>query len=187
MHKINKLMVTLVAFMVLTTMSFAKEFLGVNRSICANSKGKTFAQTPKFDLPRAKEPKVKTCRKTPSRKEGAKTMLVTVTFYWAEGSGTDCWSRAGKSSTGERLREGRSAAVDPKIIPYGSELQIEGVGKRVAHDTGSDVIGRKASRNRGCSVPVIDVFFQNKKDALQFAREFEQKYPKSQTYAYVQL
>jgi 3D (Asp-Asp-Asp) domain-containing protein len=99
-----------------------------------------------------------------------RVMTVRVTVYWRNGSGTDGWTACGESSTGRPLRDRRSAAVDPKIIPYGSKIVLPEAGKSLdAIDTGSDVVKRKAAKRMGCDVPVVDVYFDNKREALNWA------------------
>jgi len=95
-----------------------------------------------------------------------KEIKVRITTYWAKGGDTDGWSAKRQSSTGVRLRPNVSVAVDPRIIPYFSRLYIPNLGFRYAHDTGTDVIKKKAS---GGKYPIIDVFFLHKKDAIRFA------------------
>ena len=95
-----------------------------------------------------------------------KMLTVRLTVYWARGSGTDADSRRMRSSTGHTLKQGDSIAVDPRIIPYNKEVIIPNVGLVKAVDTGSAVIGKVAS---GGKMPVIDVFFVNKSDAIDFA------------------
>jgi hypothetical protein len=64
--------------------------------------------------------------------------------------------------------------VDPLKIPYGSVVQIPGMGNYLAVDTGSAVVSRQAAV---CSAHtadqrqalVVDLFFENRKDAEQFA------------------
>lgn len=61
---------------------------------------------------------------------------------------------------------GSTIAVDPTIIPYGSkvripslsEISLSGDGIFYAHDTGSAVVNKVASKARGNDYPVIDVF-----------------------------
>ena len=60
-------------------------------------------------------------------------------------------------------KAGISVAVDPKVIPLGTYLYIEGVGIRVAVDTGAKVTGN-----------TIDVFVSSKQEALSLG-EFETK------------
>lgn len=48
-------------------------------------------------------------------------------------------------------------AVDPKIIPYGTKMYIEGYGYALAADTGGAIVGNK-----------IDVYFDTKNEALNW-------------------
>ena len=95
-----------------------------------------------------------------------RVLTVRLTVYWARGSGTDADSRKMRSSTGYTLKQGDSIAVDPRIIPYHREVIIPNVGLVKAVDTGTAVKGKVAS---GGKLPVIDVFFVNKSDAIDFA------------------
>jgi len=95
-----------------------------------------------------------------------KVLTVRLTVYWARGSGTDADSRRMRSSTGYTLKQGDSIAVDPRIIPYDKEVIIPNVGLVKAVDTGTAVKDKVASNGK---LPVIDVFFVNKSDALEFA------------------
>lgn len=61
-----------------------------------------------------------------------------------------------RGSTGNRLIAGWSIAVDPKVIPYGSEVEING-HTYIAHDTGGAIKGNR-----------IDVYFDSHEAALQF-------------------
>jgi 3D (Asp-Asp-Asp) domain-containing protein len=94
-----------------------------------------------------------------------KEIKVRLTAYWAKGSDTDSWSAKRQSSTGATLKPNRSVAVDPRIIPFFSKVYIPNLGFRVAHDTGTDVIRKKAS---GGKYPVIDIFFMTEKEAMKF-------------------
>ena len=94
-----------------------------------------------------------------------KEIKVRLTAYWARGSDTDSWSAKRQSSTGATLKPNRSVAVDPRIIPYFSKLYIPNLGFRFAHDTGTDVIRKKASHGQ---YPVVDIFFMTEKEAMRF-------------------
>jgi len=94
-----------------------------------------------------------------------KEIKVRLTAYWAKGSDTDSWSAKRQSSTGATLKPNKSVAVDPRIIPYFSKLYIPNLGFRFAHDTGTDVIRKKAS---GGKYPVVDIFFLTEKEAMRF-------------------
>jgi len=102
---------------------------------------------------------------------GFKIMTVRLTVYWAKGGDTDYYSSKKKSSTGYTLKQGESIAVDPRIIPYRKEIIIPNIGLVKAVDTGSAVIEKRASNGK---LPIIDVFFEHKKDAMLFAN----RYPK---------
>ena len=97
--------------------------------------------------------------------------LARVTAYWAaEG---DYYTERCISATGVRLHDGH-CAVDPSIIPYGSVVEIAGVGKFLAVDTGSAVISRTAAREGGHTSEernalVVDVFFESRVDGEKFA------------------
>lgn len=57
-----------------------------------------------------------------------------------------------KTSTGAKATEGRTIAVDPKVIPYGSEIVIDGHTYK-AEDCGGLIKGNK-----------VDIFFDCHKD-----------------------
>jgi len=50
-------------------------------------------------------------------------------------------------------------AVDPRVIPLGSRVYVEGYGYAIAEDTGSAIKGN-----------IIDVFFQSKSEAISWGR-----------------
>lgn len=97
--------------------------------------------------------------------------LARVTAYWA-GEG-DYYTGHDLSSTGIRLHDGH-CAVDPNIIPYGSVVQIAGVGTYLAVDTGSAVVSRTAAREAAHNSEernalVIDLYFESRRDGENFA------------------
>lgn len=63
-------------------------------------------------------------------------------------------------STGAILVAGTSIAVDPSVIPYGSQVEING-HTYTAHDTGGAIKGNR-----------IDVYFDNHQDALNFGVQY---------------
>lgn len=68
-------------------------------------------------------------------------------------------------SIGQRLYQGVSIAVDPNVIPYGSKVEIDGVGVRFAHDCGGAI-----KQNR------IDVYFNDHTEARDFGRQWHDVY-----------
>ncbi|ANE46003.1 hypothetical protein SY83_06570 [Paenibacillus swuensis] len=66
----------------------------------------------------------------------------------------------GITASGARVKEGRTIAVDPKVIPIGYWVYIEGIGYRRAEDKGGAVKGKK-----------IDVYFDSESYANRFGRK----------------
>lgn len=95
-----------------------------------------------------------------NRKQVQKVLNATLTAYTA---GVESTGKApghpayGITASGARVREGRTIAVDPRVIPIGATVYIEGIGLRVAEDTGSAIRGAK-----------IDVYMNNLDAARQF-------------------
>jgi hypothetical protein len=93
--------------------------------------------------------------------------LARVTAYWRE----EGQSRA--AFNGAHLRNGH-CAVDPKKIPYGSRILLEGE-ELIAVDTGSAVVSRKAARRSGRNegernAVVIDRYFETKSQAVAWEK-----------------
>ncbi|AWB42803.1 hypothetical protein DCC85_00140 [Paenibacillus sp. CAA11] len=80
---------------------------------------------------------------------------VSMTAYSSEESGIGT-----KTASGTSVTEGRTIAVDPKVIPLGWWVYIEGVGFRRAEDTGGAIKGNK-----------IDVYYDSLKTANKFGRK----------------
>lgn len=89
-----------------------------------------------------------------------KELEVTLTAYTAgyESTGkTPSHPAYGITSSGTRVKENLTIAVDPEVIPMGSLVYIEGIGIRRAEDTGSAIKGSR-----------IDVYIPDLKEALEF-------------------
>lgn len=65
------------------------------------------------------------------------------TYYCDERFGHICGAGIGLTATGTPTEVGTTIAVDPSVIPLGATVYIEGVGLRVAQDTGGAVKGHK--------------------------------------------
>ena len=92
-------------------------------------------------------------------KKPTKKIKVRLTAYWC---GQDPDTSRFKSSTGYTLKSGRTCAVDPKIIPYGSVVVVDGKEFK-AIDTGTAVVAKKASRGK---LPVVDLFYKTERQAM---------------------
>lgn len=65
-----------------------------------------------------------------------------------------------RTATGSKPKEGRTIAVDPKVIPYGTLVYIEGYGYYIAEDTGGAIKGNR-----------IDIFINDHNKAMQLGRK----------------
>lgn len=100
-------------------------------------------------------------KKNPSRSTDdnvAKEFIVSASAFTA-----NCNGCSGITSTGVNLKRNpdvKVIAVDPKVIPLGTKVYVEGYGYAVAGDTGSAIKGNK-----------IDVFFSSKSEAYKWGRK----------------
>ncbi|MCQ6281858.1 G5 and 3D domain-containing protein [Bacillus sp. EB600] len=86
---------------------------------------------------------------------GGNEYYVSATAYTA-----DCNGCSGNTATGLNLRANPNAkviAVDPRIIPLGSKVYVDGYGYAIAADTGGAIKGYK-----------IDVFISSKAEAYRW-------------------
>ncbi|MBD8005444.1 3D domain-containing protein [Bacillus norwichensis] len=94
-------------------------------------------------------------KKTTKKKAAYKTMTVKATAYTAK-----CKGCSGITATGINLNKNPNAkviSVDPKQIPLGSKVYVEGYGMAVAGDTGGAIKKNK-----------IDLHMPTKKKALNW-------------------
>ncbi|MBE3093042.1 MAG: 3D domain-containing protein [Chloroflexi bacterium] len=63
------------------------------------------------------------------------------------------------TATGKEIKEGM-VAVDPKVIPLGTKIEIKDMGIFIAEDTGGKINGNR-----------IDIYFDTKKEAKEFSRK----------------
>jgi uncharacterized protein YabE (DUF348 family)/3D (Asp-Asp-Asp) domain-containing protein len=83
--------------------------------------------------------------------------LTAYTAHFASTKKTPDHPHFGITYTGTRVKEGRTVAVDPKVIPLGWWIYIEGIGFRKAEDIGSGVRGKH-----------VDVYFEDEDFANKF-------------------
>ena len=73
------------------------------------------------------------------------------------------------TATGTYPTEGRTIAVDPRVIPYGTPVWIEGIGWRIAEDTGGLIRGDR-----------IDVMYESRAEALRVNRTVLAVFPEKE-------
>ncbi|GGH71253.1 hypothetical protein GCM10008014_56470 [Paenibacillus silvae] len=143
----------------------------VDKVIAVGTKAKPVVKAPEVQLVSAKtsSSKATTTNSTKTSASGSKVITVagtsfkyskvlknvSMTAYSAEEPGIGT-----KTASGTRVTEGRTIAVDPKVIPIGWWVYIEGLGFRRAEDTGGAIKGNK-----------IDVYYDSVKHALNFGRK----------------
>lgn len=88
-----------------------------------------------------------------------KEITVKATAYTAS-----CEGCSGITATGVNIKANPDAkviAVDPKVIPLGSKVYVEGVGEAIAADTGGAIKGNR-----------IDVFVPSEQGAINFGVKY---------------
>lgn len=104
-----------------------------------------------------KAPAAAVAKAPTSSSQTGKEMTVTATAYTAY-----CEGCSGITYTGIDLRSNpnqKVIAVDPRVIPLGSRVWVEGYGEAIAGDIGGAIKGN-----------IIDVFLQHRDDALNWGR-----------------
>lgn len=71
----------------------------------------------------------------------------------------------GITASGKKVEEGKTIAVDPKVIKLGSEVYIDGYGYMEAQDTGSAIKGN-----------IIDVYVADHQEALNLGVVYKDVY-----------
>lgn len=84
----------------------------------------------------------------------AARIMEATAYTLHEGSGSGC------TATGTVPEEGRTVAVDPEAIPYGSKLIINGQPGYIAEDTGELIKGNR-----------IDIYMEDISQALSWGRQ----------------
>lgn len=89
--------------------------------------------------------------------EGIKIISMEATAYTDDEASQGKW--VGQTASGRKPAVG-IVAVDPKVIPLGTKLYVEGYGNAVAGDTGGAIKGNR-----------IDLFMATRGQALKFGRK----------------
>jgi len=76
----------------------------------------------------------------------------------------------GITKSGTMVRPG-VVAVDPEVIPLGTEIIIEGLGVFIAEDTGGAIKGNR-----------LDIYFESRKEALEFGVQSVNVFTKEKKY-----
>ena len=93
---------------------------------------------------------------------GTEPVLFTVTAYCScriccGNYSPEVTGRESHTSTGTVPQQGRTIAVDPRVIPYGTSVHIDGLGDFIAEDCGGNI-----RQNH------IDVYFASHAEAVAF-------------------
>lgn len=78
--------------------------------------------------------------------------------------GSDCIGCSGITASGTVPEKGRTIAVDPDVIPLGSEVMIDGQ-VYIAEDTGGAIKGKK-----------LDLFVGTEADSVQYGVQQHEVY-----------
>lgn len=89
--------------------------------------------------------------------EKIKIFEMEATAYTDDKQSQGKW--VGQTATGTKPRVG-IVAVDPKVIPLGTRLYVEGYGQAIAGDTGGAIKGNR-----------IDVFLPNRGECTEWGRK----------------
>jgi 3D (Asp-Asp-Asp) domain-containing protein len=81
----------------------------------------------------------------------SRTINVQATAYTHTGNPT---------ATGVMPQVGKTIAVDPRVIPLGSKVHIEGMGTFIAEDTGGLIKGH-----------IIDIFMNTEQECINWGRQ----------------
>jgi len=71
---------------------------------------------------------------------------------------------------GKKPIAGKTIAVDPKVIPYGSKIHIPRMGKTyISGDTGPAVVSKTASKGKTI---VVDIYCSSKAEAQKLIKKY---------------
>ena len=85
----------------------------------------------------------------------------TISHYCTEKYPHNCGNGNGVTASGAIVQAYHTVAVDTSIIPLGTKLYIEGVGYRIAEDTGGNIKGNR-----------LDLAVTTHKEALNLGKKY---------------
>ncbi|MEK7016092.1 SH3 domain-containing protein [Bacillus sp. FSL R9-9410] len=143
----------------------------------AKAKAQEIAEAKEQEITKAKEREIEKAKEEAKAKEATKTqevsknntqsakreLTVVATAYTADPSENGTYGGRVLTAMGHDLTTNpnmRIIAVDPKVIPLGSKVWVEGYGEAIAGDTGSAIKGNR-----------IDVLMGSKSKAMNWGRQ----------------
>jgi 3D (Asp-Asp-Asp) domain-containing protein len=90
----------------------------------------------------------------------ARVTLLAVALWTVTAYGLTCDAPGPLTKAGTRPVAGFTIAADPRVLPLGSIVWIEGLGERQVHDIGGAVRGKH-----------VDVYVSNCREARQWGRQ----------------
>lgn len=120
-------------------------------------------QTPEFTIVKASETPLEP---EPEPQQAALVYLGNFTAYAYDACYSCCGKTDGITATGTTATAGRTIAVDPAIIPLGSEVIVNGY-TYIAEDTGKAIKGNK-----------LDIFMASHEEASQWGARTVEVYIK---------
>lgn len=108
------------------------------------------------------EKKIAEKKREPEVSRGVSRTMIATAYTASE---KECGKADGITATGTKVKEGRTVAVDPKVIPLGSTLKITCPsypsvnGKYIAEDVGGAIKGNK-----------IDIYLSDYDQCIKFGK-----------------
>lgn len=111
---------------------------------------------------------IETLKDTITQMENESSKWTAIGTFKITAYGVDCSGCTGITKSGTVPQEGRTIAVDPSIIPLGSEVYFDG-NVYIAEDIGGAIQGN-----------VIDLFYGTEQESLEYGIQFHTVYVKGE-------
>lgn len=152
-HNLRKMMCLLIVYSICITIVFICTLISTSNKKCLNVYNEIIPQT---------ETKPKTKQETVDFTNLQPISILQNTEKFTATAYCPCIQCCGKTNgitaTGTKATAGRTIAVDPKVIPLGSKVMIDGK-EYIAEDVGGAIKGNK-----------VDIYFDSHLEALNFGR-----------------